>query len=740
MDPGPRLGIDYGSSNTVVVIADAAHAPRPVIFDGSPLLPSAVFAESNGTLSVGRDALQRARLDPGRFEPSPKRRVDEQVLLLGTREIRVTDLIAATLRRAADEATLVAGGPPAEVTLTCPAAWGATRRLVLLDAAQQAGLGQVTLLDEPVAAARYFAELRGTQVRPGSAVVVYDLGAGTFDASVVRRSATGFDVLATDGRTDIGGLDLDALLVQRIGEVTGATDPKGWASLTRPTSPDQLRYRRQLWEDVRAAKERLSSHATADVLVPVLDVETHLTREEFERLVRPMLEQTVRVTQGVIRWSKVPERDIAGVFLVGGSSRVPLAATMLHQALGIAPTVRAQPEFVVAEGALTQVAAAVADALPVLPPVLPAAPQSPALPPVSPHPVPAAGLVAPGAALTPGPPRPISGRARPVPPNAAATATEPPAPADMPPAPADVPPSAPDLPAAVEPAGAPRTRRRIHPGPWLLPAGTALLALGVALPWAQLVYSQPLFGITEVAGSVAPAVVSVVLMVAAILALRMRAAHVRGWLVPTTVAVLAALVTSAFAVPILVGVNDLASVAGGSSYAMVPNRVAILLTLAGAWCLAAVPMVASARLTVFGDGLTWPADQARRARVKRILAGAAAVAAVLDLVVLWIKIDPEWSTEFRDHSPAVAPWGFRLITVAFVAVVVELAVSRGAGRYQRWLNPVRAGVIILYAAAAGEGSGYLHWFGPSSGALTPWVTVAPTVLAVAAVLVLPRRS
>src|SRR5947207_1520173 len=151
MDPGPRLGIDYGSSNTVVVIADAAHAPRPVILDGSPLLPSAVFAESNGTLSVGRDALQRARLDPARFEPSPKRRVDEQVLLLGTREIPVTDLIAATLRRAADEAALVAGGPPAEVTLTCPAAWGATRRLVLLDAAQQAGLGQVTLLEEPVA-------------------------------------------------------------------------------------------------------------------------------------------------------------------------------------------------------------------------------------------------------------------------------------------------------------------------------------------------------------------------------------------------------------------------------------------------------------------------------------------------------------------------------------------------------------------------------------------------------------
>jgi len=170
---------------------------------------------------------------------------------------------------------------------------------------------------------------------------------------------------------------------------------------------------------------------------------------------------------------------------------------------------------------------------------------------------------------------------------------------------------------------------------------------------------------------------------------------------------------------------------------MVPNRIAILLALIGAGCLAAAPMVASARPAVFGAGLTWLANQARRARVKRVLAAAAAAAAVLDLVVLWIHIDPDWSTEFRDHPPAVAPWAFRLITVAFVAVLVELAVGRGAGRYQRWLNPVRAGVLILYAAAAGEGSGYLYWLGD---ALTPWVTVLPTVLAVSAVLVIPRRS
>src|SRR5204863_1770107 len=170
--------------------------------------------------------------------------------------------------------------------------------------------------------------------------------------------------------------------------------------------------------------------------------------------------------------------------------------------------------------------------------------------------------------------------------------------------------------------------------------------------------------------------------------------------------------TAAFAIPILVHVNNLGSVlrARESTDDILPNPIPILLTLAGAACLATVPWITSARLTVVGDGLTWPEDQAGRGRVKRILAGAAAVVATFNLVVLWIHLNPDWSTQLGGHTPAVAPWAFRLIAVAFVAVVAELAVSRGAGRYQRWLDPVRAGVVILYAAAAGEGSGYLYWF------------------------------
>src|SRR5438046_6989069 len=117
--PPARLGIDFGTSNTVAVVRLADRA-RPLLFEGSPLLPSAVYAEPGGALIVGRDAVHSARLDPARFEPNPKRRVDDGSVLLGDREVPVVELIAAVLTRVNDEFRRAVGGPPAETTMTCP--------------------------------------------------------------------------------------------------------------------------------------------------------------------------------------------------------------------------------------------------------------------------------------------------------------------------------------------------------------------------------------------------------------------------------------------------------------------------------------------------------------------------------------------------------------------------------------------------------------------------------------------
>lgn len=349
---GYALGIDFGTSNTVAVLRRGGDRARPLLFDGSPILPSAVYLDAGGTLLVGADALQSARLDPARFEPNPKRQVDDSVILLGDRELPVTDLFGAVLSRVADEARRTGGGDPRTVTITCPAGWGATRRLVLTDSATGVGLPAPTLVEEPVAAAAYFARVLGRDVPIGSVVVVHDLGAGTFDASVVARTSGGFEVLAVDGRTDIGGIDVDQALVEHIGAVYAERNPAAWERLIKPSTVDERRNRKMFLDDVRAVKERLSRQTTADLVIPLLEVDVHLTREELERLAQPLLEQTVRLTQGVMRWARLAEGRVAGVFLVGGSTRIPLMATLLHRALGEAPVAIEQPELVVAEGSL----------------------------------------------------------------------------------------------------------------------------------------------------------------------------------------------------------------------------------------------------------------------------------------------------------------------------------------------------------------------------------------------------
>lgn len=352
MSPGPQgtsLGVDFGTSHTIAVVRRADGSLRPLLFDGSPLMPSAVCAAADGGLLVGRDAVHAGRRHPERFEPNPKRLIDRPSTLLGAREYPVPDLIAAVLDAVAAECRRVVGNP-AQVTLTVPAEWGPARRQVVEDAASRAGLGQVRLVPEPVAAATYYAEALKHRTAVGASIVVYDLGAGTFDASVVRRTEHGFETVALDGRGDLGGLDIDAALIEHLGETYG--DREGWKRLVNPSTVEERRHFRDFQEEVRGAKERLSRHQQSDIAIPLLDVEAHLTRTELEQIAHPHLEQTIRVTQAVIRAAGLDLAASAGVFLVGGASRMPLVATMLHRALGVAPTVLDQPEVVVAEGSV----------------------------------------------------------------------------------------------------------------------------------------------------------------------------------------------------------------------------------------------------------------------------------------------------------------------------------------------------------------------------------------------------
>ncbi|WP_345514939.1 Hsp70 family protein, partial [Phytohabitans houttuyneae] len=346
------LGIDFGTSNTVAMVRGADGRARPLLFDGSPLLPSAVYLNPDGKLLVGRDAERTARLDPARFEPNPKRRVDDGVVLLGEQELPVPRVIAAVLGRIASEAARHLGGAVEEVRVTHPARWGERRRAVLVESVRAAGLPTPRLVVEPVAAASYYTAVLGSAMPVGRALAIYDLGGGTFDAAVVRRTPAGFEVLAEAGLSDLGGLDFDQALVEHLGRGYSETRTTLWNSLVSPADPGQRRQRALLYDDVRGAKEMLSRTTSADVHLPALDISAHITREEFDGLIRPYVLQTVHCLAQTITAARLAPHDLVGIFLVGGSSRIPLAAHLLHTELGVAPTTLEQPETVVAEGAL----------------------------------------------------------------------------------------------------------------------------------------------------------------------------------------------------------------------------------------------------------------------------------------------------------------------------------------------------------------------------------------------------
>ena len=382
---GPvRLAVDLGTTHTVAVVRRGDEPPRPLLFDGTPLLASGVCIDAAGGVHSGRDAQRLAAGEPHRFEPHPKRRVDDGSVLLGDRELPVTQLLAVTLRRVAAEAATAGVHPAGGTVLTCPADWGAPRRDLLRAAATAAGLGPVRLLDEPIAAATYCVRVLGRQVPPGGTLAVFDFGGGTLDIAVVRNDGVDphgrarFAVIGSGGLTELGGLDLDAALVEQLGAVL---DPQVRQQLAAPATPAQWRNRRQFWDDVRGAKEMLSRASSAPVAVPGVDRAVHLTRDELERVATPLIGRGVRETARLVAACGLGVDQLAGLFLVGGSSRVPLVARMLHSELGIAPTVLEQPELPVAEGALADLPA------PASVPAAPSAVASP-VPPVAAAPSP----------------------------------------------------------------------------------------------------------------------------------------------------------------------------------------------------------------------------------------------------------------------------------------------------------------------------------------------------------------
>ncbi|GID92214.1 Hsp70 family protein [Amorphoplanes digitatis] len=346
--------------------------------DNSRYLPSVVCLDEEGHLLTGRDAAQEAAIYPDRAELQPKRALvaDDQTRL-GDRDLRTVEIVAATLRRVVDEATRRNGGPPAEVALTHPAAWTATETGRLARAAALAGLPEPAFIPEPVAAAVHYATASGaTPIPAGAHIAVYDLGGGTFDTAVLRRTPEGFEICGPPGGDpDFGGDDVSEALREVVGAQVRHDAPEEWDRLWSDSSTKGQQRRASQLTYLTQAKESLSGRTVVMVPVHAADAQVRITRAELEAAIEEQLTPTVDELIRTVEEAGVAVGDLAAVYLTGGSSRIPRVSELVAARIGRLPVAEGDPKAVVCQGALTAITkGAAAPAAPAAPaPAAPAA-------------------------------------------------------------------------------------------------------------------------------------------------------------------------------------------------------------------------------------------------------------------------------------------------------------------------------------------------------------------------------
>ncbi len=350
------LAVDFGTSNTAAAACRSGEPQRAraiKLASASTEMPSGVLAHRDGRLVVGEVARNSAAAAPAdAYEPNPKSRVGEGQLLLGGRSLSDIELVAAVLVGAASRAGRQFDDTrPSELRLTHPAAWAGHRVEVLVQAAALAGLPAPVLIPEPVAAAAYYAAQHDGHV-PQGPLAVYDIGGGTVDIAVMHRQDGGFVIDAVHGVDPLGGEVFDQRLLALVSQALTA---RGRADLwTRFDERDAAGRRRTLHDEVRRAKHTLSEEQTADVAVGIGDetAMVTLTRDEFEAAITPDIAPSLSAAQAALRAAGTTSDQLGALYLVGGSSFIPLVSRLLATELGLTPATFDDPKTITALGAL----------------------------------------------------------------------------------------------------------------------------------------------------------------------------------------------------------------------------------------------------------------------------------------------------------------------------------------------------------------------------------------------------
>ncbi len=343
------LAVDLGTTFTAAATVRDGGEPQVVTLEHhDTVIPSVLWLGPGGEQLVGVAAARRAAGDAARVAREFKRRIgDTAPILVGGSPYSAEQLSARVLRSVYDTVCEQQGEPPRGVAVTHPANWGPYKLELLNQLLRLAEVGPTVTLAEPTAAAMQYAA--GGRIAPGEVVAVYDLGGGTFDVAVLRRTADGFEMLGEpEGVERLGGVDFDAavvgFVVDQLGDAMGAV-PVGDADWTAALV--------KLREECTQAKEALSNaaDATIEVWLPTGRHQVTITREHFEEMISPPVAETVKALRRGLQAAHVAPADVACILLVGGSSRIPLVRRTIERELAVPVAVDAHPKHAVALGA-----------------------------------------------------------------------------------------------------------------------------------------------------------------------------------------------------------------------------------------------------------------------------------------------------------------------------------------------------------------------------------------------------
>ena len=370
---GKVVGIDLGTTNSVVAVMEGGKPAVIANAEGFRTTPSVVAYAKNGDRLVGQIAKRQAVMNPENTLYSVKRFIGRRQDEVGNESSEVPykvanvggnvkietsdgkqyapeEISAQVLRKLIDDASKYLGEKVTQAVITVPAYFNDSQRQATKDAGKIAGVEVLRIINEPTAAALAY----GLDKKSNETILVFDLGGGTFDVSILEVGDGVFEVLSTSGDTHLGGDDFDKKLVDYL-----AKDFENKEGIDLRKDKQALQ---RLTEAAEKAKIELSSVTQAEVNLPFITatqdgpkhLETTLTRAKFEELCSDLIDRCGVPVQNALKDAKLSKSDIDEVVLVGGSTRIPAVQNLVEKILGKKPNQSVNPDEVVAIGAAIQ--------------------------------------------------------------------------------------------------------------------------------------------------------------------------------------------------------------------------------------------------------------------------------------------------------------------------------------------------------------------------------------------------